>query len=869
MVASTSDPHITSSRATLPVLASAVKETGSAGWVQVLRWVALVVFLAVPAFCFLAPKLAGRVTWTIVVASLPLFIVLVGYHRWRVICPLAFVSQLSAKIWRPGALRMTKSWETTYYFATGGIFIVSLWLRLIATNGDGPVLGTFFIAISFAALMVGVFFTGKTWCNYLCPVSFVEKIYTEPHGLRDTENSQCTKCTACKKSCPDINEENGYWKEIDGPCKKVVYYAFPGLVFAFYFYYYLQAGTWAYYFDGGWTRQPGVLWFAFFPGHDATTAGFFFWPWLPRAAAAALTLAGCALASFVLFSVVERIVGFWLRRRKPETDAGTIRHATFTIAAFCAFVTFYTFAGQPSLRLLPEVVPHVFLVLVVLTATVFFLRRWRRSSAEFAEETLARNIVKRWKWTDVQPKNLREAFLINQIRTQESVKDAAHVLEVYKDAVFEALADGFVTKDEVQLLESLRSQLNISATDHEKVMNALAEEERTLFSDPSKQLTAEKRLQLESYTHALSEYFSEVLAEEGAPDQKFIAGLRKEYRVTKGEHETILKQLLGDSDGLAARLAQELERIESAALTILVLSRSSTPTHELLCDLLERMRARAVDRLISGLAYTNVDESIGARLRLSLSSADDMLRTSALEEVRACVEPAVADRIFAKYHEISPQATLPTLVSLLHERIDSLDSFVRAVALYALYERGAADADLLARKAEDENDLVRETARGLTERLTRQAGGDVRRGPLLEVEKMIAMRGAPIFAELTPEDLLDLSRASREEFYPAGTELCREGTEGREVFILLKGTVDIYKGEGDDRHQVATETVGGLIGEMAVLDPAPRSASVIAADGGVHVLRLDGLAFRNSLGLNSSIASSVIRTLAKRLRDMN
>jgi hypothetical protein len=868
MAASTSTTHAAPARAALPVFAGAVKETGSAGWVQVLRWVALAVFVAVPVFCFLAPKYAGRVVWTMVVASLPLFIVLVGYHRWRVICPLAFFAQLSTRIGRPGLLRMSKRWETTYYFAAGGIFFISLWLRLIATNGDGPVLGAFFIALSFAALMVGVFFTGKTWCNYFCPVSFVEKIYTEPHGLRDTENSQCTKCTACKKSCPDINEENGYWKEIEATSKRVVYFSFPGLVFAFYFYYYLQAGTWAYYFDGGWTRQPGVVRFAFFPGHDAVTAGFFFWPWLPRAAAAALTLAGCALVSFLLFSTLERVIGYWLRRRKPETDAATVRHATFTVAAFTAFVTFYTFAGQPSLRLLPDVVPHVFLVVVVLTATVFFLRRWRRSSAEFAEETLARNIVKRWKWTDVQPKNLREAFLINQIRTQESVKDAAHVLEVYKDAVFEALADGFVTKDEVQLLESLRGQLNISAADHEKVMNALAEEERTLFSDPSKQLTAEKRLQLESYTHALSEYFSEVLENQGAPDQKLIARLRKEYRVTKSEHDTILKQILGDSDGLAARLAQELERIESAALTILVLSRSATPTHDLLCDLLERMRARAVDRLISGLSYTNVDESVSARLRLSLSSGDDLLRTSALEEVRACVDPAVADRIFARYHEISAQATLPTLVSLLHERIDSLDSFVRAVALYALYERNAADAELLERKSNDENELVRDTARGLAERIKRQAAGDAERGPLLEVEKMIALRGAPFFAELTPEDLLDLSRASTEESYPAGAELCVEGTEGREVFILLKGTVDIFKGEGAARHRVASETVGGLIGEMAVLDPAPRSASVLAGAEGVHVLRLDGTAFRNSLGLNSSIASSVIRTLAKRLRDM-
>ena len=78
-----------------------------------------------------------------------------------------------------------------------------------STNGDGPALAIFFIGISLVALVFGLLFTGKTWCNYICPVSFIEKIYTEPHGLRETRNSQCVKCTDCKKACPDINQENG------------------------------------------------------------------------------------------------------------------------------------------------------------------------------------------------------------------------------------------------------------------------------------------------------------------------------------------------------------------------------------------------------------------------------------------------------------------------------------------------------------------------------------------------------------------------------------------------------------------------------------------------------------------------------------
>src|SRR5712692_1705538 len=379
-------------------------------WVAPLARVALAVFVAVPVFAYFVQSLAGRVMWTVVVAALPLFIVLVGYHRWRRLCPLAFFAQLPVRLRRPGTRRASKWLEDRSYSVAFSVFFLSLWLRLVATNGSGPAVAAFFVLLSLAALTVGAIYTGKTWCNYICPVSFIEKIYTEPHGLRETRNSQCAKCTACKKACPDINEENGYWKEIGSRSRRDVTFAFPGLVFGFYFYYFLQAGTWRYYFGGLWTDQPMVIRTAFLPGVDATTAGFFFWPVVPRAAAALLTLALCALASWLLFSRLEGPIGRWLRRRNPATDFARVRHIMFSLAAFSAFVTFYSFAGAPTLRKLSWD-PQVFGILVVLTAAASLARRLPRTQKAFAEEALGRAIVKRWAWTDMQPpRDVREAF---------------------------------------------------------------------------------------------------------------------------------------------------------------------------------------------------------------------------------------------------------------------------------------------------------------------------------------------------------------------------------------------------------------------------------------------------------------------------
>ena len=50
----------------------------------------------------------------------------------------------------------------------------------------------------------------------------------------------------------------------------------------------------------------------------------------------------------------------------------------------------------------------------------------------------------------------------------------------------ETWANGYVTRQEVQLLESLRTQLQIKQSDHETIMSELAEEERELLSDPAR-----------------------------------------------------------------------------------------------------------------------------------------------------------------------------------------------------------------------------------------------------------------------------------------------------------------------------------------------------------------------------------------------
>ena len=444
------------------------------------------------------------------------------------------------------------------------------------------------------------------------------------------------------------------------------------------------------------------------------------------------------------------------------------------------------------------------------------------------------------------------------------MKAYAQVLKIYKEAISENLANGFVTRDQTAVLESLRVQLQIRKAEHERVMAELAEEERAMSGDPAKPVSAEKRLQLETYASVLRRHL-DVPGTDAAQDDRFLARLRAEYRVTPAEHTAVLEKILAGAQGEEEGLAGELAVIERASLTIRALEDETSATHEFLGDLLRIRRARAVDHVLRVLRLA--PEETSRQTREDLFSPEQTIRSAAIErQLSAAVAPEIAGRLLAAHRQAVDIASGSTLTEMLRARAESSDPYLRAVALYLLATRGQAEDELLVRLCGDEHELVRETARHFRDGTRRKEGQGTTRDPLLTVEKMIALRSASIFSRLAPEALAELARSSRERSYAAGEGLCAEGERGNEIFFLLEGEVTVSRREGATERIIGRERAGGLIGEMAVLDPAPRSASVVAGTSGSSVLILDGEAFRHGLHADPAIADGVIRALAQRLR---
>jgi signal-transduction protein with cAMP-binding, CBS, and nucleotidyltransferase domain len=88
-----------------------------------------------------------------------------------------------------------------------------------------------------------------------------------------------------------------------------------------------------------------------------------------------------------------------------------------------------------------------------------------------------------------------------------------------------------------------------------------------------------------------------------------------------------------------------------------------------------------------------------------------------------------------------------------------------------------------------------------------------------------ALRRLPLFADLDAEDLAQLDEMASRLLLPAGARFIEEGAGGDALYVILRGEVEISRREGAREIVLATRGGGEFIGEMSLLEQAPRSAS--------------------------------------------
>jgi CRP-like cAMP-binding protein len=84
------------------------------------------------------------------------------------------------------------------------------------------------------------------------------------------------------------------------------------------------------------------------------------------------------------------------------------------------------------------------------------------------------------------------------------------------------------------------------------------------------------------------------------------------------------------------------------------------------------------------------------------------------------------------------------------------------------------------------------------------------------------LKNVPLFSSFSTKELQTVAKATTELTVPAGHILTDQGQTGREAFVLLDGSATVRR----NGKKVATLGPGAVVGELALLDHGPRTATV-------------------------------------------
>jgi signal transduction histidine kinase/predicted CoA-binding protein len=127
------------------------------------------------------------------------------------------------------------------------------------------------------------------------------------------------------------------------------------------------------------------------------------------------------------------------------------------------------------------------------------------------------------------------------------------------------------------------------------------------------------------------------------------------------------------------------------------------------------------------------------------------------------------------------------------------------------------------------------------------------------------LKKIPMFANLPEADLESLCQMVTEIRLQAGAELFNEGSAGNEAYVIKEGQIEIVKSSNGRQVLLAVRKAGEVIGEMSLLDSAPRFATGRArTESLLLAIRHEDL--DHLLNTSSSAAKAMLYTFTARLR---
>jgi len=126
------------------------------------------------------------------------------------------------------------------------------------------------------------------------------------------------------------------------------------------------------------------------------------------------------------------------------------------------------------------------------------------------------------------------------------------------------------------------------------------------------------------------------------------------------------------------------------------------------------------------------------------------------------------------------------------------------------------------------------------------------------------LQKVPLFQSLSKKQLREVSSLATRLNEPAGSVLTKEGQAGYEFIVVLDGEIEIRKGD----RVVASRGAGSYVGEIALLDNRPRTATVVAKTP-VVIEVIGRREFLSLLATAPELSEEIMSTMAQRLSELD
>ena len=842
-----------------------------------------------------------------------IFILLVFSHElWRRICPLSFLSQIPRALgWqrqfkkenkKTGKVRYelakvhADSWLGKHYFYVQfGWLFVGLCGRILFFNADRLMLASWMLFTIAAAIAVGYFYGGKSWCQYFCPMAPVQTIYSEPSGLLSSKahmspqsitQSMCrtilpdgkeqSACVACQNPCIDIDSERTYWDSLNKPESSFIRYGYVGLVVGYFGYYYLYAGNWDYYFTGAWLRQANQLDSLFSPGLYLFGQAIN----IPKLAAVPLVLGSCSAIGYGVGRWIETRAKSYARKHDSDVNPETIQHRIFTLCTFVIFNFFFIFGGRPLVQVMPLSVQYLYDLGLVLLSTLWLYKTWRRSPDLYSRENLASRFRKQLEKLQLDVSQFLEGKTVSDLNTHE-VYILAKVLpgftrekrhQAYKGVVREALEEGYVNySSSLEILQQMRRELGITDDEHRIVLEELGIEDPELLS-PNRQRSLENQIRLSGYRKSLerlmllqSKQIDSVLQ-----DSPAVLSLRRQYSITAQDEDWILSGFSANvssvkkAEFLLTQLPELIQCYRSLnqpilhdhqAVLTLIRENVSHKKELIVRSVLETLERLQNDAAALTLAHSLQQLSPTILIEL-LDQEDwsDRLLPEVLEQLTQPGKTPVSCSL-----EFSSQEIISYLEALLLDQ----NPLVQATALYMIAQLDADRSQSIARQQNQPStpSLVREIAEQLLALPTPYPS--LVGFPMLE--KLVYLFNSDFFHGTQNETLISLADRAEVKSYSRDEVITEAGDTCRELLLLIEGDAKIHY-RLVDGIRVEYLHPGQTLDELEVLTHSTSENTIIADSEKTRILAISVDTFDDLLDQDPDFARRVLELESRQLQ---